>query len=42
MCMFANLLMDSLVGLFIARTFWTGKTSYAKDLQPTSSKTIKG
>jgi hypothetical protein len=31
-CMFLNLLTDSLVWLFIARTFWTWKTSYAKDL----------
>jgi len=30
--MFLYLLMDSLVWLFIARTFWTWKTSYAKDL----------
>ncbi|XP_066338340.1 uncharacterized protein [Miscanthus floridulus] len=27
--------------ILFARTFWTWKTSYAKDLQPTSSQTIE-
>ena len=41
-CMFVTLLIDYRFGLFVARTFWTWKTSYAKDLQPTSSQTIEG
>ncbi|XP_066306285.1 uncharacterized protein [Miscanthus floridulus] len=33
---------NCLITRLLARTFWTWKTSYAKDLQPTSSQTIEG